>query len=70
MQRGIPIWHGLNLAQKILGHVPQAVVAQEVVRDWERGLLQLVYHLERKPRMENDFYNSQMLRAWKDCIRD
>ena len=70
MLHGVPIWHGLRLAQKILGNdMPQRQVADKVVKDYEAGLTILAQAIEaRSPKPHG--YDAQALDAWERCIRD
>ena len=70
MLHGIPIWHGLMLAGKILGDdMPQRQTAEKVIRDYEAGLTILAQAIEaEEPRPAS--YGAQALDAWRDCIRD
>ena len=70
MLNGVPIWHGLRLAQKILGRdMPQAGEAAKIVADYEAGLRNLAQALEAKDPKEGG-YGDQALRVWRECIRD
>ena len=71
MRRGVPIWHGLSLAKKILGDdMPKPELAERVVKDWERGLSQLAQNLEKGKMTELGSYGDQALAVWRGCIRD
>ncbi|KAK3057640.1 hypothetical protein LTR09_001824 [Extremus antarcticus] len=68
--RGISIWHGLRLAQKILGDdMPQADLARQVVAAWEEGLQTLASKIEANGAREGS-YAELALVAWRDCIRE
>lgn len=51
---GVPIWHGLRLAQKILGDdMPKVESARQIVQDYEDGLATIVEALKaNKPEYE------------------
>ncbi|KAK4542289.1 hypothetical protein LTR36_006942 [Oleoguttula mirabilis] len=70
MLHGIPIWHGLHLAEKILGKgLPQPQVAKKVRQDYEAGLTILAQAIEaQQPKAGS--YGDQAVRAWRECIRD
>ena len=71
MRRGIPIFHGLSLARKILGDdMPKAELAQEVVRNWEAGLTTLAHNLEAQGKSKPGSYGGQALQIWRESIRD
>ena len=71
MRLGVPIWHGLSLAQKILGsEMPKAELVDRVVKDWEAGLSQLAEGLEKQKVTKPGSYKEQALRIWRECIRD
>jgi len=70
MLHGIPIWHGLLLAEKILGKdMPQQQLARKVRQDYEAGLTILAQAIEAQGPKEGS-YGGQALRAWRGCIRD
>lgn len=70
MLHGVPIWHGLSLAQKVLGDkMPMAEKAKQVVADYEAGLSNLAQTIEAQAPKENT-YGAQALKVWKNCIRD
>ena len=70
MLRGIPIWHGLYLAFKILGKkMPRVELAMNVTQNYEVGLSAVADALEvRNPEPET--YAGVALKAWRDCVRD
>jgi hypothetical protein len=70
MLHGVPIWHGLMLAQKVLGNkMPMAQQAAQVAADYEAGLSNLAQTLEAQAP-KTDTYGAQALDVWKGCIRD
>ena len=70
MLHGVPIWHSLRLARKILGDdMPQKQIADKVVNDYEAGLTILAQAIEAQaPKPKS--YGQQALDAWRECIRD
>ncbi|KAK5166600.1 uncharacterized protein LTR77_008143 [Saxophila tyrrhenica] len=70
MLRGMPIWHGLQLAQKILGNqIPQPDLVKQVTSAWEEGLEALSSKIQAGD-VEEGSYAAQALKVWKDCIRE
>lgn len=70
MLRGVPLWHGLSLAFRVLGEeLPQRVRAEKILRDYESGLEILAQAIEAQNPKEGT-YGDQALRAWRDCIRE
>ena len=70
MLHGVPIWHGLQLAQKILGdEMPQRQIAERIVKDYEAGLTILAQAIEAKAPKAGG-YDAEALDAWRRCIRD
>lgn len=70
MLHGIPIWHGLSLAEKILGkEMPQAQLARKVRQDYEAGLTILAQAIEAQGPAAGG-YGAQALEAWRECIRE
>ena len=68
MRRGIPIWHGLRLAQKMLGdNMPQAELADKVVKAWDSGLTELAKNLEAKGMTKPGSYGDQALTIRRDA---
>ena len=71
MRRCVPIWHGLSLAQKILGdEMPRDELADRVVKNWEAGLSQLAENLEKKGMTQPGSYGHQALGVWRECTAD
>ncbi|KAK3681503.1 hypothetical protein LTR37_020896 [Vermiconidia calcicola] len=72
MLRGVPIWHGLSLAQEMLDdNMPNAELASRVIDNWEAGLRTLAQNLEAdETKTKTGSYGDQALTAWRDCIRD
>ncbi|KAK5120812.1 hypothetical protein LTR85_005879 [Meristemomyces frigidus] len=70
MLHGIPIWHGLFLAEKVLGKgLPQPQLATKVRQDYEAGLTILAQAIEAlEPR--GGSYGERAVGAWRECIRD
>lgn len=66
----ISVWHGLRLAQKILGKdMPDQNVASKAIEEYESTLSRLAADLEaRSP--EAGTYHDQALTAWRACIKD
>ncbi|KAK4621695.1 hypothetical protein CLAFUW4_07598 [Fulvia fulva] len=70
MLQAIPIWHGLSLAEKILGKdMPQRQAASKAVAEYEVALRGLAAELEARNPAEGT-YEHQALEAWRRCIRD
>jgi hypothetical protein len=70
MLHGVPIWHGLMLAQKVLGNkMPMAAQAAQVAADYEAGLSNLAQTIEAQAPKAGT-YGAQALDVWKGCIRD
>lgn len=70
MLSAVPIWHGLKLAQKVLGtNLPMAQQAAQVAADYEAGLSNLAQAIEAQAPKEGS-YGAQALDAWRNCIRD
>lgn len=70
MLEGVPIWHGLKLAQKVLGdQMPMATQANQIIADYEAGLNNLANSIEAKSPAEGT-YGAQALDVWKNCIRE
>lgn len=70
MLNGVPICHGLSLAQKVLGDkMPMAQKAAQVAADYEAGLGNLAQTIEAQAP-EKGSYGAQALEVWKNCIRD
>lgn len=70
MLNGVPIWHGLSLAQKVLGDkMPMAQKAAQVAADYEAGLSNLAQTIEAQAPKKGS-YAAQALEVWKNCIRD
>ncbi|KAK4501636.1 hypothetical protein PRZ48_007445 [Zasmidium cellare] len=66
----ISIWHGLSLAQKILGKdMPARDQASKYIAEYESTLSRLVEQL--KAQQPADWtYAEQVVTAWERCIRD
>jgi hypothetical protein len=70
MLHGVPIWHGLSLAQKVLGNqMPMAQQAAQVAADYEASLNNLAQAIEAQAPKDGS-YGAQALDVWKNCIRD
>lgn len=70
MRHGIPIYHGLHLAERVLGkELPNPQLATRVRRDYEAGLTILAQALEAQGLKEGG-YGEQAVKAWRECIRD
>jgi hypothetical protein len=70
MLHGVPIWHGLKLAQKVLGNnTPMAKQAAQVCADYEAGLTNLANAIEAQAPKKGT-YGAQALDVWNGCIRD
>ena len=74
MLRGVPIYHGLKLALKVLGsEMPNAALAKQVVQNYESDLSVLATTIETnmsKRRTKNwpEKYDVQALEVWRSCI--
>lgn len=68
MLLNISIYHGLTLAQKILAmDMPNAMLAEEIRGNYERGLTTLVEKLEWQSSNEAaGGYADQALTAWRE----
>ena len=67
MQQSIIIWHGLHLAQKLLGSsMPRAEIAKQVLQNLEDSLNTLAKTLQSQNRHENS-YDGRALTAWQQC---
>ena len=70
MLHGVTIWHGLRLAEKILGNsLPQPELAKKIRQDYEAGLTLLAQAIEALKPPEGS-YNARALKVWRECIRD
>ena len=70
MLNGVPIWHGLLLAEKVLGSdLPRPDQAKKIRQDYEAGLTILAQAIEAQ-RPKEGSYGDQALRVWRECIRD
>lgn len=70
MLYGVPLWHGLMLARKVLGErgLPRSDMCLRVEGDYKAGLENLAAALEaRQP--EEGTYGDQALRYWRECER-
>lgn len=68
MLEGAPIWHGLALAEKVLGSgVPKEV--GRIAADYEAGLENLCKAIEAQNPKEGS-YGAQAVRVWRECTRD
>lgn len=69
MLLGMSLWHGLNLADKILGmDMPNAMLASEVRNNYGSTLWAMARALEeRDPNPTPGGYADQALRAWREC---
>lgn len=68
--RGVPIWHGLRLAQQILGEeMPKAEMASQVVNAWKDGLQTLTTNLESRDVAPGS-YAEQALEVWQGRVID
>ncbi|QIX01585.1 hypothetical protein AMS68_007102 [Peltaster fructicola] len=66
----VPAWHGLSLAQKILGkQMPQPELARNVIATYDTGLRQVIDQVKAKQPKEGS-YGFEAVRAYDDCIRD
>ncbi|KAF2170975.1 hypothetical protein M409DRAFT_63978 [Zasmidium cellare ATCC 36951] len=64
------IWHGLTLAQKILGkEMPEQSVAIKAIQEYESTISRLAEQLKSQQPAEGT-YAEQALTAWEKCIRD
>lgn len=70
MLDGVPLWHGLQLAEKMLGErCPNKQQVSKIVADYGAGLKNLAESIDAKQPKEGS-YGAQAVRVWKDCIRD
>ncbi|GAB7360592.1 hypothetical protein MBLNU230_g0474t1 [Neophaeotheca triangularis] len=71
MLHGVPLWHGLMLARRILGEqgMPKRDLASRVEADYKAGLENLAAALEGRQPDEGS-YGEQALRYWRDCERE
>lgn len=68
--QAIPVWHGIHLAQKVLGNdMPNPNVAREALTKYEAAISDAVSKLEAN-NPEEQSYAGQALNAWRSCIRD
>ena len=72
MLLGMSLWHGLNLADKILGmDMPHAMLASEVRNSYGDTLWTMARTLqERDPNPKAGGYVHQALNAWRECQED
>jgi hypothetical protein len=64
----VPILHGLELSQKILGdEIPNSKLAARVVQSWSGGLESLTSKLEGQGVKEGS-YGEQALAVWRDRV--
>lgn len=65
----VPIWHGLRLAQSILGRdMPHAQLAERIASEFESGLQRLIDSIAEK-QPEKGTYGDQAISMWETCIR-
>jgi hypothetical protein len=70
MLHGVPIYHGLLLAEKVLGNqLPQAQRAKQIRAKFEAALSALAKAVEAQAPKEST-YGDQALRAWRACISE
>ena len=70
MLQAIPVWHGLSLAEKILGKdMPQRQAASKAIAEYEVALRGLAAELAARNPAEGT-YDHQALEAWRQCIRE
>lgn len=68
--RGVPLWHGLRLAQQILGdEMPRAELASRVVNAWQGGLRELTRKLEARD-VNPGTHPAQALEVLRDRVID
>ncbi|CZT21280.1 uncharacterized protein RCC_07143 [Ramularia collo-cygni] len=68
--QAIPVWHGLYLAQKLLGNeMPNPNVAREALASYEGAISNAVSELEAQSPTVGS-YPAQAVDAWKSCIRE
>jgi len=74
MLHGVPIYHGLLLAEKILGpSIPQAEKVRKVKDDYEAGLTVLAQALEARgdgAEGKEGTYGGQALKCWGSVVRE
>ena len=67
MLQAIIIWHGLHLAQKVLGDsMPKAEIAGRVLKHFEDSLDVLAKKLQSRNKHEDSF-DSKAVSAWQQC---
>ncbi len=70
MLNGVPIYHGLLLAEKVLGpDLPHPTQAKRIRADYEAGLTILAQAIEAQ-RPREGTYGAGALRCWRDCLRE
>jgi hypothetical protein len=70
MMNGVPIYHGLLLAEKVLGaEMPQPSLASQIRKDYEAGLTNLAQAIEARAPAEGS-YDDQALKVWRSCLQD
>ena len=70
MLNGAPIWHGLALAQKVLGEsLPKAQEVGKIAADYEAGLENLCKAIEAQSPKKGS-YGEQAVKVWRNCVRD
>lgn len=70
MLEGAPIWHGLALAQKVLGSkMENAQEVGKIAADYEAGLENLCKSIEAQKPKEGS-YGAQAVRVWRECTRE
>lgn len=71
MLHGVPIYHGLLLAEKILGaEMPDRQRATTIRDDYEAGLEIMAQAIEAQTNTWNKTHSNQALKAWRRLIRD
>ena len=65
----IPLWHGLRVAQDVLGsEMPNSAFAIQITSDHKAALERNAQQLEsRNPKPGS--YDAEALTAWNDCTR-
>lgn len=66
----VPIWHGLTLAQKMLGGaLPQKDLAQQIIAKYGNGLKSVTEEVRAK-QPKKGTYGHEALTVWDGCIKE
>jgi hypothetical protein len=70
MLNGVPIYHGLLLAERVLGpDMPSYDFAIKVRKDYGAGLANLAQAIEARKPLEGS-YDAQALELWRGCAEE